>query len=296
MSRRTALPDPFDRGAFGVADARRAGVPSRLRWLERPFRGVCSHEECDSLRARAAALQLVLPVDSAYCLGTAARLLELPLPPSQTREDLPLEVMTPTGRPAVRHRGTRGHRGLESRRTCLVAGLRVISPVDAWLDLASALALDDLVILGDAILARNPRLIDALREGVRRRAGSRGIRRAREALELIRPGVRSPMETLTRLLLVRGGLPEPELNAEVTDAAHTWLAEVDMVWRDRRVIVEYDGRWHADAGQRRLDATRRRQLRAEGWIVIELFAEDILKYPERTVRLVREALEGRVAS
>lgn len=265
-----------------------------MRWLHRPFHGVRSLPPCQDLLQRATALQATLPRQSAFCGTTGSRLLRLPVPPAGGDE--PLHVMTPSARPLIRHAGVRGHRGLETRRVTEIDGVRVVGPVDSWLDLAPVLSLDDLVILGDAILARNRDLIRELREGVRRRAGRRGIRTAREALELVRPGVRSPMETLTRLLLVRGGLPEPEVNAEVTDRAHTWIAEVDLVWRDRKVIVEYDGRWHSEAGQRRLDAVRRRQLRAEGWIVIELFAQDVLKRREHTVWLVREALVGRVSA
>lgn len=295
MSRRTKIPAELDLTAFAIKDLRSLGTTARLRWLQQPFHGVRATAPCQHLTDRAAALHLVLPENSAFCRSTAAALLELPLPCELTAAALPLEVMTPSDGALIRHRGTVGHRGLETRRVVRIGKLRVTSPVDTWLDLAQTLALDDLVILGDAILARNAQLIDDLREGVRRRAGSRGIRRAREALELVRPGVRSPMETRTRLLLVRAGLPEPELNAEVTDAAHTWIAEADMVWRDQRVIVEYDGRWHADPDQRRLDATRRRQLRAEGWIVIELFAADVLRHPEQTVELVRRALDGELA-
>lgn len=173
---------------------------------------------------------------------------------------------------------------LQSRCVKEVDGIRLTCPIDAWLDLAPVLTLDDLVILGDAILARNRALIADLRSGIERRRGQRGIKRAREAVELIRSGVRSPMETVTRLVLMRGGLPAPEVNAEVTDAAHTWIAEADLVWRDRKVIVEYDGLWHSEPGQRRLDAVRRRQLRAEGWIVIELYADDVLRREENTCR------------
>jgi hypothetical protein len=52
------------------------------------------------------------------------------------------------------------------------------------------------------------------------------------------------METTARLLFRRGGVPEPELNAVVSDAAGEWLAFGDFLWRARRVVAEFDGDFH----------------------------------------------------
>lgn len=114
--------------------------------------------------------------------------------------------------------------------------------------------------------------------------------RAREAITLIRPRSWSPMETVARLAIVRAGLPEPELNGEVKDAAGTWIATVDMVWREQRVIVEYDGAHHDGPEQRRRDITRRRQLRSEGWTVIEIAADDVLRWTDQLIELLRPLL------
>ena len=90
-------------------------------------------------------------------------------------------------------------------------------------DLATVLSADELVIGGDSLrlraragvsCSRDDSLcsIDVLRSMVERHPGSRGVRKARAAVELIRVGADSPPETRLRLALVRAGLAEPVLN------------------------------------------------------------------------------------
>ena len=61
------------------------------------------------------------------------------------------------------------------------------------------------------------------------------------ALELVRPGSESPKETELRLLLIRGGLPEPELNVDVVGKNGRFIGRGDLVYRRHKVLVEYDG-------------------------------------------------------
>ncbi|WP_427135490.1 hypothetical protein [Pseudarthrobacter sp. S9] len=97
----------------------------------------------------------------------------------------------------------------------MLDGVRVTSPERTWLDLAAALALDDLVAAGDALVSEHGPEVPAPREAtssicalnriVPDHGGARNIRRAREALGLIRVGADSPPETHLRLALVRPG-------------------------------------------------------------------------------------------
>ena len=66
------------------------------------------------------------------------------------------------------------------------------------------------------------------------------------------------------LPLVRGGLPEPEVNGEIY-ADGRLLAQPDLLYRDAKVAIEYDGEQHfADARQRAHDIERDERLRALG--------------------------------
>ena len=101
----------------------------------------------------------------------------------------------------------------------------------------------------------------------------RGIRAAREALELVRPGADSPQESRLRARLVLDGVPEPAVNPCIRLATGQRL-RVDLVWAEAKVAVEYDGDQHrTDRRQWREDRERDAALRAEGWEVIRVTAD-----------------------
>ena len=84
------------------------------------------------------------------------------------------------------------------------------------------------------------------------------------------------METLTRLMFVRGGLPEPELNADVHDDAGFWLLRADFLWRRYRVIGEYHGDIHRSSRRVWQDGFARRRLaETSGWRVVELTSREV---------------------
>lgn len=240
------------------------------------------------LAAVCRAISLVLPGDAAFSHQTAAELLGLPLPRRlqcggfATPENGAVHVVT-SGVNIVRRHTVIGHRGLENRCIAEGFGVRCTDTVDTFLDLATVLSLDELIVLGDAILARAPEAQGHIIERLAATPRARGRRRAREALLSMRAGSRSPMETLTRLQAIRGGATEPELNADIYSFDGAWLANVDLCWRASKVIVEYDGDHHSDTIQRGRDAQRRRQLTAAGWTVIVVTSRDILRpHPEWT--------------
>jgi GNAT superfamily N-acetyltransferase len=212
---------------------------------------------------------------------------------SAATEDAPLHVIAPTSDGMAKRIGVVGHRGLELRAVASPPGsaLRVVDVADTWCDLGElrrgTLSVHDLVVAGDAAVAmldaRAGRAVGAaaLREALRRRNRPRGAVCLRHALTLVRPGVRSPMETRARLMFVDAGFPEPEVNAPLTDAVGGWLAEGDLVWRRQRVVGEYQGEQHADRGRRSADAFRQGLVESHDWQVKELWAEDLHRGPRR---------------
>lgn len=300
----SALPVELGPGPFSTAQARRLGVPAvRLGRsdLVRPTRGAHAAADPETLHERAAAYQVAMPEARAFSHLTAAVLWGLPLPRSledrASRADAPLHVIAPTGDGQAKRPGVVGHRGLEWREvaTPLGSGLRVTDVADTWCDLGElprgVLTLTDLVVVGDAAVA----ILDAragrslgvarLHEALRRRNRPRGAVALRQALTLVRPGVRSPMESRARLMFLTAGFPEPEVNAPLTDAAGEWLAEGDLVWRRHRVVGEYQGEDHADRRRRSTDSFRRTLVEDNDWRVKELWAEDVWRRPRRIATL-----------
>ncbi|WP_265445570.1 hypothetical protein [Flexivirga meconopsidis] len=287
MSRRAA-PLPPELGAAFTYDAARARglTPGRLRHrgLVIPTRGLRLTDETRALRERAAAYPLLFPTGRvAFSHATAAQLLDLPAP-----RDERLHVTLPRS-VFVRRRGVVMHHGLDSREIRRTGDLPVTSVLTTWLDLAPKLPVDDLVILGDAIVQRAPELLPGFAKLVDDSAGRGGISAAREAARLIRPGVLSPQETLWRLRFRQAGFPAPELNADVHDHHGFLLGMGDFVWREQRVVAEYDGDYHFTVDQRRLDQTRRRAMRAADWAVLELNGADN-RNPEPAMRALARAL------
>ena len=135
--------------------------------------------------------------------------------------------------------------------------------------------------------------VAALAEALARRNRPRGALLLREALGMIRPRVRSPMETRTRLMFVAAGLPEPETGGEVT-VAGGWRGEFDLVWREGKVIAEYQGAPHGSLRSRRSDRDKFRLVKDEEWRVFEVYAQDVYNPAARAdlIRRIRAALES----
>ena len=138
-----------------------------------------------------------------------------------------------------------------------------------------ALGLDDVVIMGDAV-ATALGSVEPLRRALESRGRPRGRLTLLEALQWIRVGSESPGETRTRLVLVRGGLPEPELNKPIVSAAGLWLGRPDLRWSEQRVLVEYQGReFHDSPEQRAQDEVRFAGFEGDGWAVVPVWNDDV---------------------
>ena len=298
---RLVLPGSLAGRPFTVEEGRRAGLtPGQLRAspvLRRPYPGVRVPSSLpDSLRTRCLAAQLLLPARSAFDGATGAALLELPLP--RALDPLrPLVVRVPPGT-EVRVRGVRSTVGpLPVRAPRSVTGsLRVVPAAQVWAGLASDrhMALDDLVVLGDAVARRRGGLA-SLRAVTSASAGRRGVKVMRAALDLVRERVDSPQETRTRLLLLRAGIPEAECGLDVFgDDGTTWLARADLCWPQVKVALEYDGETHrTDRRQWRSDLSRRELLDDHGWALIVVTGDDLDYRRTALVRRVERRLVDR---
>ncbi|MGC5049199.1 DUF559 domain-containing protein [Micrococcus porci] len=226
--------------------------------------------------------------------ATAAALWGIWLPSASPQE---AHVTRLRGRQRPLRAGVVGHRMTLAAEHVLEMGAgraawSVTSPAWTWTDLAAGgLGVEELTIAGDSLLRRpdGPRgeaalpvahpLADltGLRAVVEGRANLRGKRRLLAALEHTRSGSDSPMESRLRLRLVAAGVPEPELNVRVPlgpdrrTGATRWTGPRDLVWREARVVVEYEGAHHfEDADQYRRDMRRDEELRALGWVVLRV--------------------------
>jgi len=136
----------------GAPLGRRGGAAAKRRALASGTRG--PPDRLDSELGAAGGRHEVGPSRRQRLLAPDRRPVAGAPAPGRWRPGEQLEVMNLTTAPMVRRAGCRGHRGLESRRVVVRKGLRVVSPQDTWCDLAAAgaLDLDELIVLGDAVL------------------------------------------------------------------------------------------------------------------------------------------------
>ncbi len=174
-----------------------------------------------------------------------------------------------------------------------VDGLPLMHPVDHWLQLAGNE--DQLVEVADGLLRRKQPIL-SLEEFKQRLDLRSGHRLVRRAARLVMAGTDSLYEPRLRLLLVRAGLPKPQVNLPVLCPSAGRQFHIDMGYEMEKLAVEYDGMVHAgNRAQMEIDARRRRHLQDEGWLVITITAGQ-LQHPNDVVGSVERALIARQAA
>lgn len=174
-----------------------------------------------------------------------------------------------------------------------IDGMGVTTAARTAFDLGRRLPETEAVQRIDALMNATGLNVVDVEQVVAGHARMRGLARLRKALKLVDAGAESPYETLTRLLLIRAGLPAPQTQFRVLDRFGHLVARLDMAWPEKRVAVEYDGAQHwTDPEQRRRDIERLAALEALGWIVIRVSSR-MVRRPAPLVARVRAALASR---
>ncbi len=203
---------------------------------------------------------------------------------------LHVSVATPRFPPQVA--GVTGHRLSRPVPVATVRGIRCSAPIDAWVQAASEVGLEALVIAGDGLLRRTHPLatVERLADAVRRAERRPGAKRLRAALELVRPGTDSPAETRLRLLVLRAGLPEPIIGHRVFDSGGFFVGVPDLAWPEQRVALDYDGDVHrTDRHTFRDDVERGERYRDAGWTHLRATGDHLIRF-DRLERRIRGAL------
>ncbi len=241
---------------------------------------------------RAAALISRLPAASHLSHHTAVTIWGGVAPPTS---DLHVSMATRESR--CRRAGVAAHLSPSNVAITNKDGLPISTPVQAFLDLASAgVSLVDLVVAGDSLVkALNLEPEDFI-EAAETWTG-RNVRRARRAAALIRADVDSPMETKLRLLLIFAGFAEPEVNFILRNEHGVWVWRFDLYYDRWKLIIEYDGRQHAfDVEQWSRDLSRREALDRDGLRILVIQSDGIYGDPLHTLQRVRDALLDRGAT
>jgi hypothetical protein len=234
-----------------------------------------------------AAVALSLPPGAAIGGLSAAYLWGVDLLPRNAR----ISVVVPRDRrvrPDKRiatHYTTLAHDDVTS-----LAGTAVTTPERTAFDLGRRGSRTAALIALDALLHRRLVKVDAVLAMAQERSRWPGVPTLREVLALAEPLAESPMESRLRLLLLDAGMPPAVAQHEVRDRGGRLVGRVDLAWPQLKLAVEYEGDHHRERGQFRRDIARLNALRAAGWMVVRLTADDVLRHPSRTVRTIAAAM------
>lgn len=245
----------------------------------------------DERRMAATILAVHGHVSGAFCFSheSAAYLWGCPLWPTPTQVHITHEQRPKSrgDRDLVRHHGLPP---VDERTR--VRGLPVTTLERTVVDCASSMMPDRSLVVADAALrlgADRQRIAQLLS----RRAGHRGVRRARLVVGLADPGAESPGESLTRWALLGAGFDALATQVEVTTRLGTFRLDLAVV--ALRVGIEFDGfvKYSGALGStapQAVFAEKRRQdaLDEAGWTIVRVTWAD-LRDPDELARRVRRA-------
>ena len=254
---------------------------SRDTYLPRALRG--------ELTSRLAAVLLTSPPGAVVSHLSAADVWALQIP-NRDRDDDRVHITIPAGSSAESRVDRRLYRLPIGRSDVVRKGsVPVTSPARTWRDLAG-------ILQPPALLAATDQLLNGLAsrqelaEELARRPRGRGCARARLVLPVGSPLAGSPMESVLRWLIHDGGLPMPRLQHPVHDAAGVVVADADMAWPERKVLVEFDGDVHRERTTFVRDRRRQNRLVAAGWTILRFTSADVYGDPEGVLEQIRRAL------
>lgn len=239
---------------------------------------------------RAQAALLWAGPDAVLCRRSAAYLLGWTFKPPRM-----IDVLIPHHRvlrppaPDVKVRRTRS---LEKDEVTTAQGLRVTVAPRTLVDLAPERDIEQLIDAATYVAANNLMYLkDYLGRG--RGAYRRGIKRFRQ---LVRD--RSPADTTAdsrdeehfRQLLKKAGVPAAH-HEVIFDENGKFIMESDFSWSRQKVIVEFDGQWHAGRKPwlQRSDAQQR--LSGMNWLLIPVTRDDVRRRKAEVLERIRTALK-----
>ncbi|QWF79635.1 endonuclease domain-containing protein [Amycolatopsis sp. CA-230715] len=122
---------------------------------------------------------------------------------------------------------------------------------------------------------------------------NRGIRLAREALQMVDLRAESRPESETRVILDLADYdPTPQHPVPVGRRHY----RLDLALKRYKIGIEYDGIWHNAPEQQQRDRERRAAIIAEGWAVITLTRDHLAGDHRHILELVQQAIDARATT
>ncbi|MGW0162680.1 hypothetical protein ACWDUN_25505 [Mycobacterium sp. NPDC003323] len=292
-----ALDELFDRQGGVATGAQLLGVLSRRKLqtalaygsVERLWHGIYSRAEPDR-RLLLRGLDLACGTSVPICLGTAAAEFGF-----DTEDPPDLHVLSPDGSRLRSADGLVVHRR-DGAPLIEIRGRPATAPAWTAVEVSRALRGGRALATLDAALRSGHCIRDELVCAARAQAGRRGIVEVRRLIPLANPLAESPMESEARLVMLDGGLPEPQLQYEIRDGNGD-LRRFDFAWPQAKVAAEYEGvDWHSGADEMRRDRRKLAAVQDVGWVSVPILLEDVRYRPAGLVARLDQHLRRRAAA
>lgn len=167
-------------------------------------------------------------------------------------------------------------------------GVPITSPARTVVDLAGVAQPNALRRAAREAQSRYLASFPQMLRAVDRAGRKRGVRELRKLLAAGPTPTRSELEDVVLDLLLKTGLPRPEVNEPMRIAGRKLIP--DFRWPDLHLVVEADGAaWHDNKLAREDDAERQAVLEAHGERVLRVTRDQAVGKPAETVRRVRKA-------
>jgi hypothetical protein len=210
----------------------------------------------------------VLPSDAAFGFGTAVALHG-----AGAGFRSPVHVVLRPRSVLPQRSGIRVHaRRMADEDLVDIAGLRVTSGAQTFLDMAADLHPADLLALGDALARAGSLDATALERRLSRARGVRGVVQARQWAPRLTARAASHPESTLRYWLLVSDLPAPQVQVPIVGRRGRTVVHADLGYPEWKVALEYEGRQHADRDQFGRDIDRYSLMAADGWLVLRFAA------------------------
>lgn len=174
-----------------------------------------------------------------------------------------------------------------------VRGVAVTSPPRTIADVARTASVANAVAVADSYLRLGATSQEELQSYVASLPRAFGRPQARRVVALTDPASGSVFESITRVLFVESGLPNPVTQLDVRGRDGRWIGRVDFAWPAAGLIVECDGfEFHSSVAAFERDRRRWAELTRAGWRVVPVTWRQVVDDPRWVVAIVADLLAG----
>lgn len=178
-----------------------------------------------------------------------------------------------TGRPGKTETVVRHRSELPPGDFVRVGELLISAPARAVVETARSVPYQAAVGLYDACVRQGLATVEQIAELADRLSHWPGAPTARAAVGFVDGRSESVGESRLRVILANHGFPPPDLQAELIDRDGEFIGRVDFLFREHRVVVEFDGmvKYGADGGAALIAEKRREdRIREQGYLVVRV--------------------------